>query len=356
MKPLAGVCVVLSLIALGACAPGARLSDPGIFPAERAAYSVPFALAWSLHHGERVPVDHVAAHHAYMAAARAGDVRAMNNLGVLRMSGWGLSRDAGQAVAHFRQAASFDDSAARYNLGLAYAHGWGVPADMASAARLMAQSASQGHPKALHWLARDAMARGDVAAAGILYARAAEAGSEEAARVVAAGASAPEARALVQRRALPSAIAADVFGSSTCVGCTRFERAALLQEVADAKQRAASGDPVASYNLGVRYEAGAGVPRDPFEAARRHLAAAQAGYAPAQYAVGRLYAVGEGLAMDLVSAHAWLNLASASGGDVGMQAAMAREALAPYLTPSEVVAAYSLATAWRPARPLGTRL
>ena len=58
------------------------------------------------------------------------------------------------------------------------------------------------------------------------------------------------------------------------------------------------------------YQQGRGVKRDPRKAFLLCRKAAEAGYATAQHNLGLMYANGEGVARDYVSAYAWWELAA----------------------------------------------
>jgi TPR repeat protein len=76
---------------------------------------------------------------------------------------------------------------------------------------------------------------------------------------------------------------------------------------------AAQGNADAQFNLGLMYSIGQGVAQNYAEAAKLfHLAAVQ-GNADAQFNLGIMYDTGKGVAQDYVRAHMWLNLGAASG-------------------------------------------
>jgi TPR repeat protein len=62
----------------------------------------------------------------------------------------------------------------------------------------------------------------------------------------------------------------------------------------------------------------------------RHQKAADQGNADAQYNLGRMYGIGEGIPQDLVVAHMWINLSAVDGDPT---AAKLREAVARLMTP-----------------------
>ena len=70
--------------------------------------------------------------------------------------------------------------------------------------------------------------------------------------------------------------------------------AGLRDELEALRKMAQEGDPVAQFNMGVRYANGQGVPQDLLEAARWYGAAADQGDAPAQFNLGLLFYQGQG--------------------------------------------------------------
>jgi class 3 adenylate cyclase len=88
------------------------------------------------------------------------------------------------------------------------------------------------------------------------------------------------------------------------------------------KEQAKQGLVDAQYELGKAYRDGAGVGRDPAEAARWFGAAAEQGYAKAQRHLGTHYAGGDGVPEDMVLAIMWLTLAAQQGlvtAEMGLQ-------------------------------------
>ena len=122
---------------------------------------------------------------------------------------------------------------------------------------------------------------------------------------------------------------------------------AFAQSLDETRKKAESGDATAQFNLGVMYAKGEGVPKDDAEAVKWYRMAADQGLAEAQFNLGNMYnngvakhyaeamrwyrlaadqglataqfnlglmhANGRGVPKDLVQAHAWLNIAGASG-------------------------------------------
>ena len=77
------------------------------------------------------------------------------------------------------------------------------------------------------------------------------------------------------------------------------------------RKAAEQGHATAQFMLGVMYGLGDGVPRDAAEAAKWYLKAAEQGHAPAQSALGVLYATDTGATKDVVESYAWYSVADA---------------------------------------------
>lgn len=76
----------------------------------------------------------------------------------------------------------------------------------------------------------------------------------------------------------------------------------------------------------------------------RHLRDAAAGDAQARYTLGVAYSCGSfGIAIDLIEAHKWFNLAALAGSEAGQES---RAELAEEMTAREIVDAQRAARAW----------
>lgn len=84
--------------------------------------------------------------------------------------------------------------------------------------------------------------------------------------------------------------------------------------------RAAEGDRLAQFLLGLMYEDGDGVPQDYDEAVRWYMAAAASGYAAAEARLGYLYDFGRGRAEDKAQAVSWYKRAAQNGSAAGQLA------------------------------------
>jgi hypothetical protein len=90
------------------------------------------------------------------------------------------------------------------------------------------------------------------------------------------------------------------------------EEAELARNLQELKQKAGQGDAEAQYGLGLLFEGGQGVDRDPAEAVSWYRKAAVQGHQAAQYLLGMAYAAGVGVGEDRAEAFIWLSLAAAN--------------------------------------------
>ena len=116
---------------------------------------------------------------------------------------------------------------------------------------------------------------------------------------------------------------------------------------------AARGHAEAQVQLGQRYELGLGIVQSDSEAIRWYRQAAESGSPVGQLYLGMAYTNGRGgTPVDLVTAHMWLNLATAAlpPGAVRTSVAGLRDAVTAQLTPEEIAQAHARARDWKPAR------
>ena len=106
------------------------------------------------------------------------------------------------------------------------------------------------------------------------------------------------------------------------------------------KPLAEQGNANAQYNLGIMYDIGNGVLQDFAEAAKWWLLSAEQGHAQAQRNLGLMYELGTGVLQDNVTAHMWLNIASANGNE---QAGFFRNKLGALMTGSDISKATTMA-------------
>jgi len=79
------------------------------------------------------------------------------------------------------------------------------------------------------------------------------------------------------------------------------------------KQEAENGDRISQYALGYIYASGQGIPRDDTEAVKWYRMAADQGYAVAQTSIGISYEHGQGVERNLSEARKWFEKAAAQG-------------------------------------------
>ena len=106
------------------------------------------------------------------------------------------------------------------------------------------------------------------------------------------------------------------------------------------KSAAAQGNSDAQFNLGVMYDIGQGVTQDYAEAVRWWKLAAAQGDATAQYNLGLMYGEGKGVVQDYTRAHMWFNLAAVTGDSVSVKN---RDIVAKRMTPQQISEAQKLA-------------
>jgi hypothetical protein len=94
--------------------------------------------------GEGLVQDFISAASWFHAAAAQGSIPAEYNLGVLYERGLGVAPSAIEALNWYRSAADRNHAGAQYNLALAYTEGRGTEQDMATAARWYQRAAQQG--------------------------------------------------------------------------------------------------------------------------------------------------------------------------------------------------------------------
>lgn len=178
-----------------------------------------------------------------------GDVRAMNNIGLLWARGIGVpAPDYAEALRWWKEAARRGYAVSMNNVGLAYANGQGVARDYGAALKWWEMSAERGNPWAMNSI-------GDLYENGL-------------------GVAQSYAQALEW-----------------------YQRAAQ------------GGDGLAMYNIGALYEAGRGVDANPKTAYDWYNRAADKGIGSAMFNIGRMLEQGNGLLADRSEAFAWHTLA-----------------------------------------------
>lgn len=215
-----------------------------------------------------------------IARAQRGDVRAMNNIGLLWAKGVGVDKpNFDEALRWWKEAAKFGYPLAMNNIGLLYANGQGVAKDTKKALAWWQRSADLGNGWAMNNI-------------GDLY----ESG--------------------------------DGIEQSDALALEWYEKGAEADE------------PLAMYNVGSLHERGRGVEQDFQAALRWYSRAADRGIAYAMHGLGQLTQAGRGAPIDLPEAHAWYTVAadyyiSADKDDIALNA-KARDTLAAQLSEVEL--------------------
>ena len=110
------------------------------------------------------------------------------------------------------------------------------------------------------------------------------------------------------------------------------------------RKAAEQGNALAQYNLGVAYANGEGVSQDYPEAVKWYRKAAGQENASAQYNLASMYFSGHGVPQDYVLAHMWANRAALKNTEYVKK----RDAIASFMTPSQIAEAQKLAREWKP--------
>jgi TPR repeat protein len=118
-----------------------------------------------------------------------------------------------------------------------------------------------------------------------------------------------------------------------------FQRGDYRKTAQELRYLAEHGDVRAQYDLGLLYDLGEGVPQDNHEAMSWYHRAAEQGEARAQYNLGLMYANGQGVPQDYAEGYYWISLAAAQGN---VHAVEAREYYAAKMTPAQMARAKEL--------------
>jgi len=275
IAPLAAILALAGALATGPAAaqpavgPGTNLATVQTMAAAGDADAA-FELGERYYFGEGLPADPVEAVRWYRVAADAGHPAAQYNLGYAYAEGEGIKRSETEALYWYTQAAEGGHPAAQTALGLRYVDGAGVPEDAVEGARWLQLAAEQGFAQAQFEL-------------GLLY----------------------FGTGGIQRDLAES---------------LRWFLLAAEQDHVGAQQAAADLYIDPNGPVGLNYP----------EAIRLYTLAAEAGDAAAQYDLGIMYALGEGVPVDNAEAYFWVFLAAQAG--TVQSAAGALEILAEELT------------------------
>jgi TPR repeat protein len=257
-----------------------------------------------------------------LAQARGHAVAALN-LGNLYLNGQGVSRDAKQALALYKQAAQAGVALGATNAGFIYEFGGdGIARDAQEAVRWYTQAAQAGdgqgaYDLATHYEMGTGIAR-DWAEATKWYEFAETHGVPDgyaAEGLLWANASPPDISKAVAL--WKTGVAANSASSNLYMGWA-FENG---QGVNKAPSTAASfyskaadlGNSEAMWHLGQLYWSGTGVKQDPQTAVRWFKSAADSGLVQGEVSLGYAYLTGLGIPRDYGQAASWLQKAATAG-------------------------------------------
>jgi TPR repeat protein len=113
-------------------------------------------------------------------------------------------------------------------------------------------------------------------------------------------------------------------------------------------------DARAQFGIGQMYYMGQGVLRDNAQADEWYRKAADQGFGYAQFDLGAAYEDGRGVPQDYSLAHMWFNLASSpatnADADLRQMAVTSRDKVAAKMTPDQMAEAQRMAREWKPTK------
>jgi len=311
---------------------------------------IQYKLAQRYMAGERVIQDAGNAAKWFGKAAEQGHALAQTSLGALYLSGFGVPKDESKAVNWYRKSAAQGNEFGQANMGIVYRDGKGVPPDSVRAhmwlnlaashdhvrdpkneqrplylrdklaLSLSADETRQAHQLAVTWMRKNAPDGFRRALAK--HAASAETGDADAqveiGKLFYDGEGVPQSYAEALRW-FRKAAGNDAAGAKFWLGVmhenghgvSRDESAAFEWYWKAANQE--SGDAKAQFSLATYYRYGRAVTKDPLIAAKWYMKAANQGLRMAQLALSDLFAAGEGVEQDNVSAYKWCSIVMARG-------------------------------------------
>lgn len=133
-------------------------------------------------------------------------------------------------------------------------------------------------------------------------------------------------------------------------GAAAYERKDYATALRLWRPLAGQGHARAQFHLGGMYDIGQGVPQDDAQAVAWYRKTVDQGHADAQNNLGFMYGAGQGVPQDFVQAYLWSNLAAAAlpDGDDRKRAVNGRDMVAARMTPAQLAEAQRLAREWKP--------
>ncbi len=364
--------LAVSVLALAGCSndfmPGFGMSDNASpFPTEKTEQAEnadhhAYQRAVAYHHGFGVPKNHGLAEQYYLEAIEKDqDTRAMNELGVLLLDPATSLYDPHEAYRNIAKAAERGNSTARYNLGVAYYYGFGgVLQNKGRGFDFISTAAHQGEPKAqafiVDWITFEA--EEDASRNALLKEKVMELSESGDLSYWDISTLDTDYRDLwtrffemdlEDRSTMLFDILAVESGCRECTSGNRFEVGRKLTEIENWRSQLGSQeDPTARFNLGLAYLKGDGVPSNLEKGATYIIRSADAGFAPAQFLLGKLFMEGRGIQQNRAMAYAWFNIAASdTWGYRETEWAMAmRDWSTAHMTAKEVEFGQKWATHW----------
>lgn len=289
-----------------------------------------YFLANALDTGAGAPKNTKDALNWFRRAAEAGQPQAQRDLGTKYLLGAeGIEPDAAEALRWLEASAKAGDRAGMHNLAIAYTSGDVLPQDDDKAFYWYDRASTEG-------LARATMSLGQFYAIG----RAVPQDIPKAVELFELAARQGEVRGALQLSAMAKAGTLDgIMSPHEAVTWVMIDLTQNDDPQAEEwlLQQARAGVRPALLNLGEWYLAR----KDKAETGAEFIQqAALAGSVPAQFRLGTLLTTGDGIALDYVEAHKWLNIAAASGHK---EAAETRAVIGDLMTPEQVAQAQTAA-------------
>ena len=291
--------------------------------AERGDPEAQYRVGRLYYYGRGVGQDYAQAGEWYLGAAEKGHARSQSNLALMYEQGRGFPADDELAAKWYAKAAEQGRAVSQNNLGRLYEEGRGVARSDQRAAELYAAAAKKGYAEAQYRLGRMyETGRGvtqDSKKAKKWYRKASNNGYDVTDRTP-SDADATEVAAAEDALPSDAPIVAEVpsspeAGGDLDEGLAAYERGDYMAATDLWRPLADNGNADAQYYMGELHRLGQGVPEDPATAGRWHLEAAEQGHPRAMYYVALMYYRGRGndWDKDYVRAYVWFTLAAEEG-------------------------------------------
>lgn len=205
----------------------------------------------------------------------------------------GVAQDYAQALIYFRKAAEMGLAAAQFNVGFFYENGHGVSQNCQEAVKWYKMAAEKGYEESyvnlgnIYYFGREGV----------------NINKSEALKWYLKFVNNPKSR--IESMAYTSA--------QNNLGAIYDEQGNYAEALKWFRKAAEQGLPHAQYNLGLMYDQGKGIVKDPSEAIKWFTKAAIQGHDGAQYNLGCAYRDGEGIKQNFVESNKWYLKAAEQG-------------------------------------------